>query len=65
MIFHKHDTATISGEKYICIVADEDYAVLAEYSGKVNLGNARIYSNYDGWEEHIIGLEKEDGECGR
>jgi hypothetical protein len=59
MIFQKGDHAIIDGQEYKCIVADKDYAALSEvYSLGVNVENSRIYANYDGWEEHIVGLER-------
>ena len=62
MIFTKGDKATISGQEYICIIADEQYAILAERQpGKINFENISVYSNYDSWEENIIGLEAKGG----
>ena len=59
MIFDKGDKAVISGERFICLVADEEYAVLAKKKDrKVSFEDVRVYSNFDDWEEHIIGLEK-------
>ena len=64
MIFKKGDKATITGEKYHCIIADEEYAVLGKLQGgMVNFENTVIYANQDNFKETVIGLESINGEA--